>query len=629
MTGFSEFVGQSLTVVERVCHRSLTQLAALFAIAPAALLALNTPPSATFLNQAAALSGWGVFCAVLMWQVMCHPAAETRSSWRSGSVALLGGLAVLAVACMASRWQHGLPASIALSAVGLVAAAGLVARVGAAVMAAGRGRDAFCALCVALVVAGALSVAVGMVQVFAPAWADGQWIAGTALEGRASGNLRQPNHLSSLLLWSLVGALWLSESLRDPRQRPARVGLCALMVLFIFGLVLSASRTGMLGVLALAVWGVLDRTLSRRARLMLCMSPLIYALCWGGLTTWADFTGHVFGGAARLRTETDISSSRFGIWANTLTLIAQHPWWGVGWGEFNLAWSLTPFPHRPVAFFDHTHNLLLQWAVELGLPLAALVSALLGWALWCAWRAGRNQVAVDRDQAVLLRSACVMVLLVVWHSLLEYPLWYAYFLLPAAFALGLCLGADGGGRSRSEASGRASGAMSGSEAASAVAASEPTTAVRGKALWAGSWLLALSGFAAVLDYLPVVAIFEPADDAPPLAARIEAGRHSWLFSHHADYAAATTSREPAEVLRAMAGAQHFLLDTRLMMAWAQALADSGDLERARHIAARLREFHNVASAEFFAPCKGESEPGTARPFQCETPQRALDHDDFR
>ena len=38
------------------------------------------------------------------------------------------------------------------------------------------------------------------------------------------------------------------------------------------------------------------------------------------------------------------------------------------------------------------------------------------------------------------RAALVMVLMISLHSLLEYPLWYAYFLLPAAFAFGLCLG---------------------------------------------------------------------------------------------------------------------------------------------------------------------------------------------
>ena len=46
-------------------QRLLLSIAALLAVVSAALLATNVPPSATFLNQAAAVSGWGAFCAVL------------------------------------------------------------------------------------------------------------------------------------------------------------------------------------------------------------------------------------------------------------------------------------------------------------------------------------------------------------------------------------------------------------------------------------------------------------------------------------------------------------------------------------------------------------------------------------
>ena len=143
-----------------------------------------------------------------------------------------------------------------------------------------------------------------------------------------------------------------------------------------FAVVLTASRTGVLGVGLLALWGLLDRRLSRPTRLLLLLSPLLYALAWAGLSAWAEASRHAFGGETRLA-EADLSGSRFGIWANTLELIRQQPWTGVGFGEFNLAWTLTPFPGRPVAFFDHTHNLPLQLAVELGLPLAGLVLALL------------------------------------------------------------------------------------------------------------------------------------------------------------------------------------------------------------------------------------------------------------
>ena len=137
-----------------------------------------------------------------------------------------------------------------------------------------------------------------------------------------------------------------------------------------FAVVLTASRTGVIGVGLLALWGLLDRRLSGPTRVLLLLSPLFYALAWLGLSAWAEASRHAFGGETRLA-EADLSGSRFGIWANTLDLIRQQPWTGVGFGEFNLAWTLTPFPGRPVAFFDHTHNLPLQLAVELGLPLAA------------------------------------------------------------------------------------------------------------------------------------------------------------------------------------------------------------------------------------------------------------------
>ncbi len=74
-------------------------------------------------------------------------------------------------------------------------------------------------------------------------------------------------------------------------------------------------------------------------------------------------------------------------------------------------------------------------------------------------------------------------------------------------------------------------------------------------------------------------------------------------------------------------APHFLLDTRLMMAWAKGLAAQGDVERARYIAARLREFRNPNSEDFFAPC--DDAAVVEKPFQCTPPTRAFTWRDFR
>ena len=568
-------------------------VAACVAVAVPSLLAFNLPPSATFFNQAAAFLGWGAWA----WLMASSP-LPVRDALRGPTLALLAALALLTASAVAAPLWAGLPWTLAGSAIGTLAAAALVVLVGAALARDGRASTAFHALCVALLVAGAVGAVIGAIQVFLPQWTDGQWIADIA-GGRAAGNLRQPNHLSSLLLWSLVALVWLAE-----RERIGRLATMLLGTLLLAGIVLTASRTGILGVLLLAAWGLLDKRMSRPGRARLLVSPIVFALLWVGLAAWAHQAHQAFGGDEQLA-KGDISSSRFGIWANTLALIARHPWTGVGWGEFNFAWTLTPFPGRPVAFFDHTHNLPLQFAVELGLPLAALVLALLGWALWQAFRASGR--CADAATASTLRAAFVMVLLMAVHSQLEYPLWYAYFLLPTAFAFGLCV--DG-------------------RAGAGIAARPPARRSNGLRLAAA--LLFVGTVASLVDYGRVVVIFAPGSSAAPLAERIADGKRSWLFGHHADYAAVTTAEHVGDPRQAFARVPHYLLDTRLMMAWARSLEEDGQHDAARHVAQRLREFRSESSQAFFEVCDLlEDEDAAAAPFQCQAPAAAVDYRTLR
>jgi hypothetical protein len=262
--------------------------------------------------------------------------------------------------------------------------------VGACVARAGLGISVFRAFCIGLVVAGVASSAIGLIQVMAPQLADGDWIAQAALPGRATGNVRQPNHLSSLLLWSVVAVIWLGEARVIYREIA-----WMLTLLFVEVIVLSASRTGLLGMGALMGWGLLDRRLSRATRLVLICSPLAYLALWGVTAVWAHLTHMAFGGEERLSgSGLYVSYSRYKIWWNSLALIAQHPWLGVGFGEFNFVWTLTPFPDRPVAFFDHAHNLMLQFGVELGIPLTLVILGLMGYALW---QAMGNAIADGRE----------------------------------------------------------------------------------------------------------------------------------------------------------------------------------------------------------------------------------------
>ncbi|MBV9890790.1 MAG: O-antigen ligase C-terminal domain-containing protein [Rhizobacter sp.] len=549
-----------------------------------------------------------------------------RSAWpRSpGALALLGALALSTASALAAM-AFAVPSTLALSNAGTILSAVLVATVAASAQRAGRGWPAFRAFAIALAVAGVASALIGLVQVFAPRLADGDWIALASIPGRATGNLRQPNHLSSLLLWSVVAVIWLGEAKSLDRRIAA-----ALMLLFVYVLVLSGSRTGALGTLTLAGWGLLDRRLSRRARILLVAAPLFYLVTWWATGAWFEHAQRTFAQGRLAAPGENFSSNRLAIWSNALALIASHPWLGVGFGDFNFAWTLTPFPGRPTEFFDHTHDLVLQLAVEMGIPLATVVVALLVFALW---RALRNAIADGRTDAgasdapfPIQRAAFVIVFLVAVHSMLEYPLWYSYFLLPTAFAFGLCLERP---------------------APADVARADAAEADVSRPYVLAAMVLMLGGTLAVYDYMRVVVIFAPSD-AKPLEQRIADGRDSVLFGHHADYAAATIAEHPSNVMMVFKRAPHYLLDTRLMTAWARAYAERGEVQKARWIADRLREFRNEDAEQFFAPCrdaKAASRPQTfemaaapaasaaaasaPQPFQCRHATQTFRFEDFR
>jgi hypothetical protein len=173
----------------------------------------------------------------------------------------------------------------------------------------------------------------------------------------------------------------------------------------------------------------------------------------------------------------------------------------------------------------------------------------LGLLLWALAQAGVRSWKVAGDAGAASRAAFMMVLMIGVHSLFEYPLWYAYFLLPTAWAWGYAL--------RRPAAGE-----------------QPVAAEAESVGNGGGWPLRIAGglmiagsVFALIDYGKVVVIYAPADDAGPLAERIERGQGSVFFSHHADYAAATTTEPPSRAMAAFDTTTHSLLDSRLMMAW--------------------------------------------------------------
>ncbi|WP_431288338.1 pilin glycosylation ligase domain-containing protein [Roseateles chitinivorans] len=317
-----------LSVPDSAPHRQiLVLLGLLCGVMLAPLIAYNQTPSATLYNQLAAFAGLGLLVAGLAWSRVLEP------GWRFDGVSL--GLLLMSVVAAAAPFTHGLPWSMALTSMAMLLGAWVAVQVGRAVTS--RQRDAVLTLfCVALVGAGLLSVVVCIVQMFFPELANGVLIARSGVVGSAVGNMRQPNHLASLLMWACVGVVWLEQGgWLARRLRSAMAGTVALYVmlfLFVFCVVLSGSRTGWIGIALLVLWGAVDWRLAPRVRIALGSTVVMFGICWGLMDLYAAQGHHAFRAQARLSDEGAGSPSRLAILKNAKDLLAQYPLTGSGWG---------------------------------------------------------------------------------------------------------------------------------------------------------------------------------------------------------------------------------------------------------------------------------------------------------
>jgi O-antigen ligase len=575
-------------------------LATLLACCIPPLLAYNRPPSPAALAQCLAIALWGTVAATTF-----SPTLASRK-FLSQIGPLITALAIVAIAALSS-WAFGsLPLSLALQAVGVIAGAMLMVASGASAARGPEGPAAFAALAGGLLMAGLASSVVGLIQVFAPGLADDNWIARTNAVGRAVGNMRQPNHLSGLLMWALVAAVALHEL-----RLLNRAMLWVMSLPILFALQLSASRTGATCVMLLLGWAVIDRHLSRTSRWWLAATPLLYAAFFGAFTLYGHIEQRLQNTGVRVFSEStwvnNDPNSRINIWHNTLDMIADQPWAGVGFGEFNMAWTLTSFPSRPSLFFDHCHNLLLQLTVEIGIPATLLVIALLTLAL----RQGLNRAKMaSGDHGLVARAGLMLVILIGTHSMVEYPLWYAYFALPAALAWGFTLGTPP--------------SKSNDTTASTTENKPPKSLVAHWGLLAGL-LMSIAGAWSLLDYHKVSSILNLSTKSVELPARIRQAQASILFAHQADYTAAhTASSSPESVELGFARASHLILDPQMLLAWAKHLVARGQVDEARWLLQRMREFKTQEVVDYFRPC---NTTGNTL-FQCEVPHNKYNWRDF-
>ncbi|MBX3635435.1 MAG: O-antigen ligase C-terminal domain-containing protein [Rubrivivax sp.] len=277
-------------------------------------------------------------------------------------------------------------------------------------------------LALGIIVAALVSAAIGLVQ-WTGVWGPSIWVVDIAPGGRPSGNVAQPNHLCTIAFLGLCAVALLREA-----GRLGPVGHWLASGLFLFTMVMSGSRTGWLQIGAALV---LVAFASRRTTLR--VRPATFA--WqAGLFGLLSFAWPVINEAAILSGARSVGdplagSGRELLWPALLHAVWREPWFGYGWQQVVLAQQAVALDHPPILrHFEHSHNLILDFVIWVGLPFGVLIVLLSAVALW-------RQAALLQDA----RAAWLLagVLGVATHAMLEFPLEYAYFLLPVGLMLGV------------------------------------------------------------------------------------------------------------------------------------------------------------------------------------------------
>lgn len=284
-----------------------------------------------------------------------------------------------------------------------------------------------------LAIGAVLNCAIGLAQQFETYGPFGRYVISPS-RNRLWGNLAQPNHLADYLALGLasVGHLFATR-----RMHALLSMLAALLAIYV--MIHTGTRAVLLyliAMLAAAAWLAWRSPQPGGRRLLafavLCLAAYVlmpFALRELGPTL------HSPGTWARWQAEALTHDLRGRLWSAAWQMFVQSPLMGQGFRTYAYQFFLLnpDLPPGPVGGFqDHAHNLPLQLMAEFGLAgLAAL--AIAAW----AWAAGLGRPHGGAAAGWLLGVAAVLAL----HSLLEYPLWYAYFLGPAALVLGLGEGA--------------------------------------------------------------------------------------------------------------------------------------------------------------------------------------------
>lgn len=280
-----------------------------------------------------------------------------------------------------------------------------------------------------LIFVSAVCIFVGLVSAFIilKQWLiltnGGVWIVDMPPGGRPFANFAQPNTCASFLLLSYLASLYLFEK--------KILNYCSgisLVCLLLFCLALTQSRTVWVFILCFTVWWLWKSPLFS-PRLTKC--SIGYCLAFFILAVLSiPYLSAILGGISTsdIVTRATTGYLRIPMWKQMLLAILNEPMWGYGWNQVSVAQISVYLEYPTREWTEHSHNILLDLMIWNGIPIGVLIIGFLSYWLW-------QLSKIANSLEVFISLSMIGVLIV--HGMLEYPLEYAFFLLPAGLILGL------------------------------------------------------------------------------------------------------------------------------------------------------------------------------------------------
>lgn len=238
------------------------------------------------------------------------------------------------------------------------------------------------------------------------------------------GNLGQPNQLTDLLFLGIAATGFLFE-----RGRVNAVWATISVVILTFTLVLTFSRTPLLLFATALLWQVV---LSKRLRLRTprWVIPGLAAIWAGIYAIWPNALAAMNIVSSQTLAGRIQAGPRTVIWGQLWDALWLRPWTGWGWNQVSVAQMAVAETVVDSRMTEFSHNLLLDLAIWNGLPFALLI--VLGGSWWLARAVGTVKSTAGAFGLLVMLSLLA-------HSMVEFPLTYLYFLVPFGFALGIVM----------------------------------------------------------------------------------------------------------------------------------------------------------------------------------------------